>query len=352
MLCLSTPHADCILPVRATEAPTSTLPQHAPRRMHLDVAPVSANASALPQHVLRGLHRFVRLEHVVQFALPQHVLRGLHRGDRAVVSAIGIFASARPTRIASCDKVSLCIFSTLCLSTSYADCISPADGAGDIQQPFASARPTRIASRGVLLFRASGVSLPQHVLRGLHHGAQIGSSGSYAFASARPTRIASDLKVAKWTIPDFASARPTRIASPGSPFSPFAPFFASARPTRIASYQAEDALLHALFASARPTRIASSAQDRPWGYLLTLPQHVLRGLHPRTAGSRNPDEPLPQHVLRGLHQALITQFIRVRFLCLSTSYADCIGKNAQGKAGVYDGRCCESVDSFSIIEER
>lgn len=39
-------------------------------------------------------------------------------------------------------------------------------------------------------------------------------------------------------------------------------------------------------------------------------------------------------------------------LCLSTSYADCIGKNAQGKAGVYDGRCCESVDSFSIIEER
>ena len=147
MLCLSTPHADCILPVRATEAPTSTLPQHAPRRMHLDVAPVSANASALPQHVLRGLHRFVRLEHVVQFALPQHVLRGLHRGDRAVVSAIGIFASARPTRIASLRQTARVIFNSplpqhvlrglhraeyyyfelpayLCLSTSYADCIT------------------------------------------------------------------------------------------------------------------------------------------------------------------------------------------------------------------------------------
>ena len=130
----------------------------------------------------------------------------------------------------------------------------------------------------------------------------------------------------------------------------------------------------ALFASARPTRIASSAQDRPWGYLLTLPQHVLRGLHPRTAGSRNPDEPLPQHVLRGLHPKLFAESLtsisfasarptriasryipspsRWLNLCLSTSYADCIGKNAQGKAGVYDGRCCESVDSFSIIEER
>ena len=101
-------------------------------------------------------------------SLPQHVLRGLHPLNRREYQAFRLFASARPTRIASCDKVSLCIFSTLCLSTSYADCISPADGAGDIQQPF---------------------------------------------ASARPTRIASDLKVAKWTIPDFASARPTRIAS-------------------------------------------------------------------------------------------------------------------------------------------
>ena len=168
MLCLSTPHADCILPVRATEAPTSTLPQHAPRRMHLDVAPVSANASALPQHVLRGLHRFVRLEHVVQFALPQHVLRGLHRGDRAVVSAIGIFASARPTRIASLRQTARVIFNSplpqhvlrglhraeyyyfelpayLCLSTSYADCITVRRSAPEEAMP-----------------------LPQHVLRGLH----------------------------------------------------------------------------------------------------------------------------------------------------------------------------------------
>ena len=174
-------------------------------------------------------------------SLPQHVLRGLHPLNRREYQAFRLFALARPTRIASCDKVSLCIFSTLCLSTSYADCISPADGAGDIQQPFASARPTRIASRGVLLFRASGVSLPQHVLRGLHPVCPRGTCATAPFASACPTRIAS-----------------------------FDSWIAVIRP----------------------------------------------------------------------------------LLCLSTSYADCIGKNAQGKAGVYDGRCCESVDSFSIIEER
>ena len=127
MLCLSTPHADCILPVRATEAPTSTLPQHAPRRMHLDVAPVSANASALPQHVLRGLHR----------------------GDRAVVSAIGIFASARPTRIASARDIVVNPMKRLCLSTSYADCIVISAAAARLLSAFASARPTRIASSSI-----------------------------------------------------------------------------------------------------------------------------------------------------------------------------------------------------------
>ena len=280
-------------------------------------------------------------------SLPQHVLRGLHPLNRREYQAFRLFASARPTRIASCDKVSLCIFSTLCLSTSYADCISPADGAGDIQQPFASARPTRIASRGVLLFRASGVSLPQHVLRGLHHGAQIGSSGSYAFASARPTRIASDLKVAKWTIPDFASARPTRIASvpginipqdralclstsyadcidyphvgipdswalpqhvlrglhpPRPPETCARAFFASARPTRIAS---------PLFAAAtqvEPLCLSTSYADcisgiaRPTLRRRALPQHVLRGLHHYSAEIRAEAHSLPQHVLRGLHR--------------------------------------------------
>ena len=84
--------------------------------------------------------------------------------------------------------------------------------------------------------------------------------------------------------------------------------------------------------------------------------------------------PLPQHVLCGLHPVGVVliafgilfasarptriasvwlwMYHIIDMLCLSTSYADCIGKNAQGKAGVYDGRCCESVDSFSIIEER
>ena len=146
MLCLSTPHADCILPVRATEAPTSTLPQHAPRRMHLDVAPVSANASALPQHVLRGLHH-------------------LHHMTRRYKLC---FASARPTRIASrVDQQSSCT-RRLCLSTSYADCIRLA---------FAKARAKR--------------ALPQHVLRGLHPRSTTISSFRRIFASARPTRIAS-----------------------------------------------------------------------------------------------------------------------------------------------------------------
>ena len=258
-------------------------------------------------------------------SLPQHVLRGLHPLNRREYQAFRLFASARPTRIASCDKVSLCIFSTLCLSTSYADCISPADGAGDIQQPFASARPTRIASRGVLLFRASGVSLPQHVLRGLHHGAQIGSSGSYAFASARPTRIASDLKVAKWTIPDFASARPTRIASRGVLLF---------RASGVSLPQHVLRGLHpvcprgtcatAPFASARPTRIASFdswiAVIRPLLCLSTSYADCIHGGRKRDGHART----LPQHVLRGLHRFCSIRCICIFILCLSTSYADCI----------------------------
>ena len=126
MLCLSTPHADCILPVRATEAPTSTLPQHAPRRMHLDVAPVSANASALPQHVLRGLHPVRRLAPAETMPLPQHVLRGVHHVLPQIKSGIENFASARPTRIASRRTLWQSLGLTLCLSTSYADCIATA----------------------------------------------------------------------------------------------------------------------------------------------------------------------------------------------------------------------------------
>ena len=177
MLCLSTPHADCILPVRATEAPTSTLPQHAPRRMHLDVAPVSANASALPKHVLRGLHR----------------------GDRAVVSAIGIFASARPTRIASLrfviGSVRINFASArptriasalarafrcgrnLCLSTSYADCIS----SGYLfcyKQPALPQHVLRGLHPDLRPQQARVATLPQHVLRGLHPG--VGKRGHRA----------------------------------------------------------------------------------------------------------------------------------------------------------------------------
>ena len=169
MLCLSTPHADCILPVRATEAPTSTLPQHAPRRMHLDVAPVSANASALPQHVLRGLHR------------NQLLLQLYNMG----------FASARPTRIASCDKVSLCIFSTLCLSTSYADCI-----------------------RARHRCQSNEAALPQHVLRGLHPGFKFEckSSSRLCLSTSYADCIACTPYLTA-TSGTFASARPTRIAS-------------------------------------------------------------------------------------------------------------------------------------------
>ena len=168
MLCLSTPHADCILPVRATEAPTSTLPQHAPRRMHLDVAPVSANASALPQHVLRGLHQVLRGHRVSDYALclstsyadcifcqlmdnspgnplPQHVLRGLHPRARAIPYQVQLFASARPTRIASrchCRYFGLQNFASARPTRIASPCPAPARR----DRPVASARPTRIAS--------------------------------------------------------------------------------------------------------------------------------------------------------------------------------------------------------------
>ena len=147
MLCLSTPHADCILPVRATKAPTSTLPQHAPRRMHLDVAPVSANASALPQHVLRGLHR----------------------RSRCPTLLYPTFASARPTRIASPTSYDTEVQTMLCLSTSYADCIIAAtltlSQVPTLPQHVLRGLHRRKDDRNRLPRRA----LPQHVLRGLHH---------------------------------------------------------------------------------------------------------------------------------------------------------------------------------------
>ena len=77
--------------------------------------------------------------------LPQHVLRGLHRGSGISALQMLIFASARPTRIASIPRVKRERDLFLCLSTSYADCI---------------VRDLR------LKYKAE--TLPQHVLRGLH----------------------------------------------------------------------------------------------------------------------------------------------------------------------------------------
>ena len=101
-------------------------------------------------------------------SLPQHVLRGLHPLNRREYQAFRLFASARPTRIASFDSWIAVIRPLLCLSTSYADCI-----------PHASATP------------AGAPTLPQHVLRGLHRGSGISALQMLIFASARPTRIAS-----------------------------------------------------------------------------------------------------------------------------------------------------------------
>ena len=175
-------------------------------------------------------------------------------------------------------------------------------------EPFASARPTRIASRGVLLFRASGVSLPQHVLRGLHPVCPRGTCATAPFASARPTRIAS-----------------------------FDSWIAVIRPLLCLSTSYADCILCAdRLQRRRCLCLSTSYAD----CILGGAQCLVRV------------DSLPQHVLRGLHPSPLNVYTTVALLCLSTSYADCIGKNAQGKAGVYDGRCCESVDSFSIIEER
>ena len=168
MLCLSTPHADCILPVRATEAPTSTLPQHAPRRMHLDVAPVSANASALPQHVLRGLHP----------------------SGRATGRSTATFASARPTRIASRSCMDFLCPQLLCLSTSYADCI-PRQFAIIWEMLLCLSTSYADCISSVVVRVQMREALPQHVLRGLHPVGVVLIAFGIVFASARPTRIAS-----------------------------------------------------------------------------------------------------------------------------------------------------------------
>ena len=167
----------------------------------------------------------------------------------------------------------------LCLSTSYADCIRYCADTGYLITLFASARPTRIASRllppapetKILCLSTSyadcifssrfvfrfDVALPQHVLRGLHHVLTYAMSIHMHFASARPTRIASrDVSLTPCST-SFASARPTRIASPWQTI-PFA---------------------NAFFASARPTRIASAKTDCYFSQIASLPQHVLRGLH-------------------------------------------------------------------------
>ena len=182
--------------------------------MHLDVAPVSANASALPQHVLRGLHR----------------------GDRAVVSAIGLFASARPTRIASCDKVSLCIFSTLCLSTSYADCI-----------------------RARHRCQSNEAALPQHVLRGLHRHQRRGRAA--AFRLCISTSYADCIVVNQcfnWlqrslhqhVLRGLHPARQTRICRPWTLHQHVLRGLHQAAP--------QHRYMFLTFASARPTRIASA----------------------------------------------------------------------------------------------
>ncbi len=102
LLCLSTSYADCIPHASATPAGAPTL--------------------------------------------PQHVLRGLHRGSGISALQMLIFASARPTRIASLRRE----------PRRFTPC------------SFASARPTRIAS-------TAATAMEKHV----------------NFASARPTRIAS-----------------------------------------------------------------------------------------------------------------------------------------------------------------
>ena len=78
-LCLSASHADCIPPRRRTGRPTGTLPQRVPR----------------------GLHRVPGLSPATAETLPQRVPRGLHRFSASVMVKMAIFASARPTRIAS-----------------------------------------------------------------------------------------------------------------------------------------------------------------------------------------------------------------------------------------------------------
>ena len=145
----------------------------------------------------------------------------------------------------------------LCLSTSYADCIRYCADTGYLITLFASARPTRIASACAKVNAKSTVlclstsyadciavplrdfavrdALPQHVLRGLHRTQQERLSKQFAFASARPTRIASRTQIGSSGNYAFASARPTRIASGSAQNKLDAVAFASARPTRIAS---------------------------------------------------------------------------------------------------------------------
>ena len=170
---------------------------------------------------------------------------------------ITLFASARPTRIASRLLPPAPETKILCLSTSYADCIPTYSQAQTNTRPlpqhvlrglhlqlslclpfrrcFASARPTRIASqRQIVISRKSHLCLstsyadcidrdrkladdqyplPQHVLRGLHLPAAMPYTTPSSFASARPTRIASPLNHTITFLMSFASARPTRIAS-------------------------------------------------------------------------------------------------------------------------------------------
>ena len=150
--------------------------------------------------------------------------------------------------------------------------------------------------------------MPQHVLRGLHPVCPRGTCATAPFASARPTRIAS-----------------------------FDSWIAVIRPLLCLSTSYADCIPHA---SATPAGAP------------TLPQHVLRGLHRGSGISALQMLIFASARPTRIASVWLWMYHIIDMLCLSTSYADCIGKNAQGKAGVYDGRCCESVDSFSIIEER
>ena len=148
------------------------------------------------------------------------------------------------------------------------------------------------------------------------------------------------------------------------------------------------------FASARPTRIASLRQTARVIFNSPLPQHVLRGLHRAEyyyfelpaylclstsyadciidfESKTISGVALPQHVLRGLHHGFslisinIGHFASARptriasrcadrlqwklCLCLSTSYADCIGfKSGQ----VDDPGLCLSTSYADCISPR